>query len=496
MIYDNESIVIDESNAMEVVNEVYFGKTKEILAIEHAVRDLRGPYIMNIDHNFNPNTYIPTIDKDPNHKVLNDAIANAFGFGGALVNIKTTPEAQVGTMPTSICIDLSSGKLQRSLSASKLGFKYDGNDDIVFVMDLSAGVLVDPMFTDAEITAAILHEVGHNFSPAVSRGIVAMGRLSVLPFISVIASNIAKLFIPNLDHNRPIDDQQQVINTAAALATTAVVSSNSGHRVMTDVDAKVRILIAKINKKYPALLKAFGLASGGVKAAINMIKSYMSFAGLIFAYPLAPFTLLNRLVDRISKPLGYEDEKFADAFATSYGYGEELNSFLVKAKGFHGDMISAASIPLTNAIKEVYLLPLNMVIGMVDEHPTSAARAKSSIKQLQRELDNNKSLDSNTRKRIQQSIKNIEDMYDFHEKETKGMPDGSDVKMLYQKILYNLIGGDIKGKFIATHVSDDIDKAYAATRESIDVYDNKERIGKIKENTDMMKNKFKDLMNF
>ena len=101
-----------------------------------------------------------------------------------------------------------------------------------------------------------------------------------------------------------------------------------------------------------------------------------------------------------------------------------------------------------------------------------------------------------TKKKIEKDINDIEALYDYHNNKLEKLPKGSDVHKLYQQTMYNILGGDIRGKFVATHVSDDIDKAYAQTRESFDVYDNKERIGMIKENTDMMKDKFKNLMNF
>ena len=78
---------LNESNAMQIVNEAYFGKTKEVLAIEQAVHDLRAPYIKDYDHTLNMDTYTPRINRDPNKQKLQEAICDAFGFSDALFQI-------------------------------------------------------------------------------------------------------------------------------------------------------------------------------------------------------------------------------------------------------------------------------------------------------------------------------------------------------------------------------------------------------------------------
>ena len=50
------------------------------------------------------------------------------------------------------------------------------------------------------------------------------------------------------------------------------------------------------------------------------------------SYAIIPLNALLRAINIITKPTGYEDEKFSDAFATSYGYGHELNLFLDKIR--------------------------------------------------------------------------------------------------------------------------------------------------------------------
>ena len=493
MIYDNECVVLDESNAMKIVNEVYFGKTKEVLAIEQAIHDLRAPYVQDINQNFNINTYTPKINRDPNKRKLADAICNAFGFTDALIQIQSTAIPNFGTESNSDCIDIGSKKLKRSLKSSKSGFRYDTSADIVFSVTMPTGILVNPDLTDAEITAALLHEVGHNFAPTISRGVYATSMFPAITWVSLLVAELAETVL------RGDSIEYTSINAVSNIITGAILQTNIGHKVRSDIDYAVTDVSQQINKQCPGIAMLIGGYMTLKSMVISAIQSLiLAINSLYFApYLLLPINALIKTIRNIARPSGYEDEKFADAFATSYGYGIELNSFLDK---FNDYMYSVGSldqyVPVFSAIKEVYMLPFTIVLSSLDEHPTDAARASHTIDQLKRELANDKSLKPATKKKIEEDIKNIENLYEYHQDTMKRLPKGSDVKRLYQQTIFKIFGGDIRGKFIGTHVSDDIDKAYAATRESIDVWDNKERIGMIKENTDMMKNKFKDLMDF
>lgn len=487
--YDSHTY-LTESNAMQIVNEVYFGKTKEVLAIEQAVHNLRAPYIVEgVDQNLNINTYTPKINMDTNKRKLEEAICDAFGFSDALIEISATAMPMFGTESSSYCIDISSKKMRNALRSTNKGFKYDKHANIVFVMCCPTGILVSNKITDAEITAGILHEIGHNFSPAISRGVYATAMFPAITWVSLMIANILQNSILGVDN--PV--------YAVDYITAALKQTNIGHKIRSGLDKAITDIGNDINKQCPAIITLIG----GAMTVKNMIESaiyavMLAVNSLSFpSYAIIPLNALLRAINIITKPTGYEDEKFSDAFATSYGYGHELNLFLDKIREYNYSIGAFDQyVPVFSALKEVYMLPFTIVMGAIDEHPSDAARAKHTINQLKRELANNKSLDSATKKKIQQDIKNIEDLCDYHQNAIKGLPKGSDIYKAYKQIMYKVLDGDIRGKFIATHVSDDIDKAYAQTRESFDVYDNKERIGIIKENTDMMKDKFKNLMNF
>ena len=218
--YDHRTY-LNESNAMQIVNEAYFGKTKEVLAIEQAVHDLRAPYIKDYDHTLNMDTYTPRINRDPNKQKLQEAICDAFGFSDALFQITSSTEALFGTESTSFCVDLNSKKMNTALRATSKGFRYDKSANILFVMTCSTGVLTDSELTDAEITAGILHEIGHNFSPAVSRGVYAVSMFPAITWVSIFVQRISDKMINEIEFNS--------IDELVGLCMGILAQSNYGH---------------------------------------------------------------------------------------------------------------------------------------------------------------------------------------------------------------------------------------------------------------------------
>ena len=87
---------------------------------------------------------------------------NAFGFSDANIFIENSGENNAATFSSSMSIDLGSDKLFKSAkkaSSKTNGFKFSKEDDVIFMMVLYTGMLVNPEYTDAELTAIILHDI-------------------------------------------------------------------------------------------------------------------------------------------------------------------------------------------------------------------------------------------------------------------------------------------------------------------------------------------------
>lgn len=104
---------------------------------------------------------------------------------------------------------------------------------------------------------------------------------------------------------------------------------------------------------------------------------------------------------------GRIDEKFADQFATMYGYGSELNKVLTFITNTREDELSALKdIPILNVFIGLNKIRKSIwdrgIIG--NDHPTIDKRVTDSIKQMEYELNRAENLTPQQKRELQKSI--------------------------------------------------------------------------------------------
>ena len=142
-------------NAPNLIQEVYFGKTNGINELQKQFSKFRGKFI-NSTFKFSTK-----INIDPDLLKFNRMIENEFGFKTFSLYIINNIYYNAYTIP----IGLTPGK---SMTASETGFKFKGNRYTTMVC-MSTGILLDKKFTDEELFAILLHEIGHNFSQNIDK---------------------------------------------------------------------------------------------------------------------------------------------------------------------------------------------------------------------------------------------------------------------------------------------------------------------------------------
>lgn len=132
-----------------------------------------------------------------------------------------------------------------------------------------------------------------------------------------------------------------------------------------------------------------------------------------------------------------------------YGYGPELSSALKKMdRGKHGFLVPQAIqyIPIVGHMFNILSIAKQLVEEPFSSHPTSISRAKSQLKYLEYELNNNNQLDSKMKKEIEKQIfecKTILDEYIDSKHEIK-IYNPLIMNVLYDRIKLYLLDGDIK----------------------------------------------------
>ena len=449
---------------IEAINEAYFGKTKDVLAIEKAFHDLRAPYIEKSSQSqfLNLDTYTPKLANDPNKRKLEKTIMKAFGFSDACIQIENSGMNNAETMSSSMSIDLGSQKLYKSAkkaSSKKNGFKFDKNDDIVFLEIMYSGVILNPNITDAELTAITLHEIGHNFSPAAERGCKVVYRFPALAMILRIVSDICgQIAAYSFAGFRVVVDP---VSIACQTIMSILEASNAGKKVVINIKGLEKNIIADLSKVSPGFIKFIGNLMTGKAIAgevMNSVSYLMKYSNIPTLASL-PINVIKWIGGALGNPSGYSDEKFADAFPRMYGYGAELISALQKlsnSSNYAAEEIVDKNLPILPAIYNLYMLPFNICAHTFDEHPDDFDRYNFIISDIQKELDKT-DLDPKKKKQIMQDAKDMKDEYEkYQDNMVKLNKNGA--YGLYSKVVLKLFGGTLKSKVKGTHVNKDIDK--------------------------------------
>lgn len=366
------------------LNEVYFGKDvvlplqKQLHRIRHKLADKQITSKTNLD---------PEILK------FNRLAKKIFGFKTFTMYLQPSPFANAYAFSIDTFFSPQESELlYNSLISSPEGFKYNNAfANVNLVIAIHSELIDNTIYSDAELIAVILHEIGHGFFQA-----VVMNKENRVYDTSVFITSMLSLFKSIKKKTKP-----------KLISLDSIKDS-----VIKDIE----------------LLGNFPPVFAG-KSIINYMKNNSMSANLKF----------NRAA--------YTNEKFADTFASMYGYGLELHSGLMKMmQNTYKDVYGVKSYPKwveTIGVCHLYSLDLMLyILGIQDEHPQQLARAKTTIEYLKKELDN-EGLDPKLKAEITKKINDIENLIQEYINFPKD-EDSMRILRLYSSLLYKQCGGDFR----------------------------------------------------
>ena len=417
--------------SIKPIEEAYYGQTKDIKKIQMALTKFRSKYVTD---GFN---YNPKINSDPDLYAFNHTIEDAFGFEVFSLTIELTRSVNAYTIPIGMKLDAVPMK---NIVKTNNGYRYDKKAGYAITVVLYAGLFCNSYFTDREVLAMILHEIGHNFSGAINKRIGVLHEANIVIMWATIMS--------------------QIMMGIAILDPISMVSlSNQGTKLLIEFNRYIR-------DKHSTIATAGDYVAYIINQIIDAIGEANFIVGIIMT-PIIPLSYMKYILDTLySKGIsmihnpdygvrlvtyGYSDEQFADRFATIYGYGPDLNSALAKVDDCPGNgsitgKILKKKAPIILAINNLALFPIEMVVRSFDEHPLDPARLTSSLDILQSSL---KDASPEMRSRINHDIKEIKKVQTKYYECRKDMDKNSNIdihaaKRLYYGWLINNIHGDIK----------------------------------------------------
>lgn len=398
------------SRGGEILSEAYFGKSKDIQAIETQLGVFRNKYRGS-------NSYFGNYSENPELQKLNRLFEKAFGFHCFSINIIRQQMANAYTIPISCKWDTGNtfnpAKLKSLAVVDKSGLKYKPDNNLVVICNITAGILFSDNYTDGEVLAIILHEIGHNFAEALDSGI---------SLNSMVLSYMIILFT--------ILDAMQ-----GRISLNGVINFNALDKFTIDIKKWIAENCKPIGAIAVVMGGLFGLINDGLMNINYLLQTFV---------PTAIFQQIpSKIMSMIIKPTAYRNEKIADRFATMYGYGPELSSALSKIE------TTGTGIAIKDQMDQVpvvgYILNLVPTFAKIcltpfDEHPMWSERLEDQIRALEYELKK-ADLDPKMKKEIQLEIKQIRDL---KKKIISGANDINDANSLNKAWFAMWADGDIK----------------------------------------------------
>lgn len=384
----------------EIINELYIGETKKLKEAQYNLSQFRDNMIRN---EYND---MKKIKKDKWYKEFKKSIKNTFGYKTFDFDIEFEEyeNAYCHTLFSQIKKDYD-----KNVLVTKNGFKY--KNKYAFQLVITSALFTNTNYSDREIMAIILHEIGHSFYMALD------GKAIDLMDIRATIWNVNQIL-------------QFIISFIAAFNTamSSIDLVSAANQIVKTIKPKITVqksilsIFETLFRSGIDILTILLLLNGGYIPSLLM--NIISKAN--------PISLANTI-------FGYKDEKSADSFATMYGYGSELSSALQKLV-----LSRKNDVRVTSKVLNIMLIPCYIIVLALDEHPDSISRAKNQIDYLEKEYANID--DKETKAEIRSQINSIKKELDKTEDILSSIKDKNidNIRYMYCIIVSKLYKIDVR----------------------------------------------------
>lgn len=401
---------------------------------------------------FNNELTIKNVNTCEEMDKFNRLIEKTFGFENFALYLESDNISfNAYTVPLTSKFDVPLN-IRKYTIYDKDGIRYKKEAKFSTMVWIHWSLFKNDVFTDREIMAIILHEIGHNFSNTINDDMYGLSALSkVINFLSIILLSI-----------------MSIKNPFGVEAKVLVSTSNTVQRFCIEVNNKIR-------KNNPEIVNSIYFIKdvvANIKGIVTEINIAQVFLLSLFGLPVAQmaYNILRIITTKVTNPillvkliLGYKDEKLSDNFATMYTYGADLSSALIKMEEEgHGYKVSKFINTKTGLLGSYYnlmTLIIEILLTPFDEHPTTIARVNNQLIYMEKEL-NKKDIDRNIKKKLEKDIASCQASVDKLTRiENSVFDDPKYISRAYNLFMYNFCGGDIRELFTDKNREyDDIEK--------------------------------------
>lgn len=380
-------------NIENIVNEAYVGKSRTLFELEKAIGKLRA-------------IVTPTTPNNCKEVLaINRLMEKQFGMYLFALYIEPSRQFDAYTLSIGGYYDYSINEPWKYVTGNKeTGYRFTKDNKFTIITHITYGILIDKKFTDAEILALLLHEIGHNFADCLydtlylyNIKLIKQYRkalIDAIKFTVLLAPFTLGLILPlTLKYTK---DYYDFIN-----------------------DSKKKTRDAKKNRKRPLRVKKFFdsiIARNNdrkdTKDSVNFRRDPASVDGIKNYYD----SYSDKYKNNVRKSEDRQHEVFADKFAGVYGYGLELSSCLAKSDKISDSFYyrearrKAKGNPyyqrLNDDISEALLK-----INDLDCHPTLIQRINSNIDLLKKEYEKS-TVDPAVKKELLMQLEDLQKLVD------------------------------------------------------------------------------------
>lgn len=385
---------------MEPLNEVYFGENEQVQKFIQLIHDFRAPYITKRSYNY----VFPGSNSNSKLMAISEHLENWFGFGAVDFNIINAPYMNAMTFPVCYKYDC---KPEEHIKATKDGFKFDKEFNYVTQIVYTSNIILNPAFTDREVAAILLHEVGHSFV-LVQKEMVPLvqsvrdGYVAQCIFLAIIAILSINPFLM-LDSIAAIFQQNNTWQLFRTKISQFYKKTPIG-KLSDFIGGSAAIISVFTNKAWGAFMKISGL---------NSLNKYfeVAFSGWKGLTKNQKEKTIKQ--NHSDNALGRSMEYFSDNLPASYGLGMDLSTALNKMEfgdfSSNGDKMVdnlAKLNPLNRVLGEAAKIPYYEMVNHLDIHPMYAERVKKIEQDLKAELAKSK-VNPKMKKEIEKTLAEI-----------------------------------------------------------------------------------------
>lgn len=386
-----------------ILSEEYYGTNDQLLIAEKAIAGLK--------EKINAKGTTVDVEATEEYAVLKSALCKVFGFSDMILAAGVRYDFGIYTIPMyrSPAFMFTNMGDSKFVSKNEYGICFTKEADVVVFVCVDFAVLDKNgcNLSPKELLAVLLHEIGHNF--------FSTDRKTTMILMFEYVKNVLMSFVMNVEH-------PEVYPQLVGQALFPLFLSKTTYKWVAKLENWWLNLTKDMTsrKLFVGLRQSLSLVKTEFVGLINCVNCLMNLP-LVYLLTIPRIVLMSIFnlltfgwIDTMY--IGYDNEKFSDNFATTYGYGPDLASGLIKLDDYLSkggtktlkSYVESDDSGVTQFVINLYALPIALMShALLDCHPNTEQRVLNQTKLLRTELKKQK-LSAATKKKILAEINRLE----------------------------------------------------------------------------------------